>query len=156
MISYSFAKNLLPSQKKSDRYNIMKGFQRLLMLVVGFFAVGCQTDNIADNAVDTAAGVSRETTTLTISISQTRTSLGEKVGDTYPVYWSEGDRIVVNGLLSNEAEIDAENVSRANFEFAKESISYPYHITYPYCAATTAGQPMVEFPAEQNYSKGTS
>jgi len=53
----------------------------LLLAVAGFFAVGCQNDNTSDNAVNVGDGA-----TLTISLPQTRTSLGGKVGDTYPVY----------------------------------------------------------------------
>ena len=57
--------------------------------------------------------------TLEISLEQTRTSLGSKSADEYPVYWSEGDMIAINGKCSNAAKIDAEN--RANAVFTKNS-----------------------------------
>ena len=122
----------------------------LLLAVASIFAVGCQTDNTSDNAVNVGDG-----TTLTISLPQTRTSLGEKVGDTYPIYWSEGDKIVVNGKLSNEVQINAENGASASFYFSNTVLSHPYHITYPHCASTSAEQAVVEFPAEQVYTEGT-
>ena len=126
----------------------MKRF--LLLLAVGIFAVGCQTDQTADNPIN------EEGTTISISLEPTRTSLGNKGEDgIYPVFWSEGDKIVVNGKLSNEVKIDAENRTKASFSFAEGSISHPYHITYPYSASTTAEQSIVEFLGEQNYAEGT-
>ena len=127
----------------------MKKFS-LILAIVAIFAVGCQTDNTSDNAVNVGDG-----TTLTISLPRTRTSLGEKVGDTYPIYWSEGDKIVVNGTLSNEVQINAENRASASFYFSNTVLSHPYHITYPYCESTSAEQAVVEFPAEQEYTEGT-
>ena len=73
--------------------------------------IGCTTD-INDKNI--AAGGS--VTELTISTQPTRTSLGGKVDDTYPVYWSEGDRIVINGTLSEEAILDGENCTEAKFK----------------------------------------
>ena len=122
----------------------------LLLAVANIFAVGCQNDNTSDNAVNVSDG-----TTLTISLPQTRTSLGGKVGDTYPVYWSEGDKIVVNGTLSEEVKINSEDKTLASFGFSNGLPSTPYHITLPYCSATSAEQPVVEFPAEQEYTEGT-
>ena len=94
------------------------------------------------------------TTSLTISLEQTRTVLGNKVGDNYPVYWSEGDRIAINGECSTAAEISAENRASASFK-VEGNIKSPYCITYPYTEATTANAPKVIFPAEQSYTEGT-
>ena len=121
------------------RFGIILGFALLF--------VGCQRDFTADNTVGGG-------NTLTVSISKTRTSMGGKVGDTYPVYWSEGDKIVVNGVLSNEAQIDADEPTTATFKF-DSNIAYPYNITYPYCEVTSAEQPIVEFATEQNYIEGS-
>ena len=115
----------------------MKSFLKLLLLV-GMAFTACQTDRTA--IID---GV----TSLEISIPHTRTSLGEKVDGTYPVYWSEGDKISVNGVASSEAVIDGANPSRAQFSF-DETVNYPLNILYP--AGTK-----VRFPAEQSYAEGT-
>ena len=92
-------------------------------------------------------------TTLTISLEQSRTSLGEKAGNHYPVYWSEGDKISINGACST-AEIDQKNSATATFDIPS-SVSRPYHITYPYCAESSTEQPSVVFPAEQLYTEGS-
>ena len=125
--------------------------KHLLITNLLFFAAvlfgGCQRDLTSGVAGDNE-------TVLTISLGKTRTSLGGKVGDKYPVYWSDGDQIVVNGIESNEIVIDADNHSLATFTFSSD-IKRPYNITYPYCEATSAEQPIVEFPAEQNYTEGS-
>ena len=106
---------------------------------------GCQTDP------ETAPVDTGEVTKLQISLESTRTSLGEKVGDTYPVYWSEGDKISVNGEASSEAVINGDNRSVATFD-AASNVTRPYHITYPYSEGVS---PKVLFPAEQVYTEGT-
>ncbi len=110
--------------------------------------IGCTTD-INDKNI--AAGGS--VTELTISTQPTRTSLGGKVNDTYPVYWSEGDRIVINGTLSEEAILDGENCTEAKFKV--EATNYPLNIVYPYTSTTTADAPKVVIPTEQHYIDGT-
>ena len=123
----------------------------LLNLLACIFAVGCQVGDNTDNTINTdTKGV-----VLGVSLEQTRTSLGAKDGDTYPVYWSEGDKIVVNGVLSDEGIISTSNKAYAEFEFSNGSITYPYNITYPYCASTTAEKAVVAFATEQEYTKGT-
>ena len=110
--------------------------------------IGCTTD-INDKNI--AAGGS--VTELTISTQPTRTSLGGKVDDTYPVYWSEGDRIVINGTLSEEAILDGENCTEAKFKV--DATNYPLNIVYPYTSTTTADAPKVVIPTEQHYTEGT-
>lgn len=113
------------------------------------FAAGCQTDISADLTTSERGAV------LNVSLAPTRVSLGGKVGATYSAYWNEGDRLAVNGKESGEAIIDAEDRSKATFEFSEQTtLSYPFNITYPYCAVA-AEQAMVEFPAKQNYAEGS-
>ena len=107
---------------------------------------GCQTDPTTTNPI----GGGNETT-ISISLEQTRTVLGEKQGDVYPLYWSEGDRIAINGVVSDEAAIDATNKRVAKFEVGSV-LEKPYHITYPYSEGVT---PNILFPAEQSYAEGT-
>ena len=106
--------------------------------------------------IDTPTNVVGEggVTKLEVALPQTRTYLGEKLGDLYPMYWSEGDKIVVNGLISNEVKIDAENRSSATFE-VEGVLDYPLSVTYPYAVGTTAANPVVEFKAEQTCVHGT-
>ena len=72
------------------------------VILAGLMLAGCQ--NFTEQDV---AGVNG--TCLSVSLAETRTSLGEKSGDHYPVYWSEGDCIVVNGIKSQAAQINANN-----------------------------------------------
>ena len=120
----------------------------VVALLCGSMFTSCQKDSTSD-----VVNGGNETV-LTVSLGKTRTSMGGKVGDTYPVYWSEGDCIAVNGVLSNEAQIDADEPATATFKF-DSNIAYPYNITYPYCEVTSAEQPIVEFATEQNYIEGS-
>ena len=72
----------------------------LILLCVAMFW-SCQTDNTTD--IVSVGSV----TQLTVSTPETRTSLGGKSEGTYPVYWSEEDCIVVNGVKSSKASIDS-------------------------------------------------
>ena len=121
-----------------------KLFNNSIAIIFALLAVGCQSDLTTDNTI--CSGVS----TLTISTPATRTYLGTKDSDTYPLYWSEGDRIVVNGNISNEAVINPSNPSSASFTL-DAVIDYPLSIIYS--ATTSAGS--VCFPQEQTYEANT-
>ena len=122
-------------------------YSALLAVAIALQLVGCQTD-------PTDVSIQEKSHTFDLSIASTRTLFGEKAGDCYPVYWSEGDRIVVNGITSKEGAISSDDRSRAIFEI-EGVLQTPYLITYPYCEATTKEKPMVVFPAEQMYAEGT-
>ena len=126
----------------------MKKAPLILPILVLLF-VGCTTENTLDNT-----NIEGGKVVLTLSTRSTRTSLGKKEGDTYPVYWSEGDKIVVNGSISDEAIINDKSASTAQFTI-ENSIERPYHITYPYTEGCTKEAPRVTFPAEQHYIEGS-
>ena len=122
----------------------MKFTTRLIAVVVCTVALfGCQTDPTAEIVVN------GEKTTLSISLEPSRTSLGAKDGNQYPVFWSEGDYIAVNGVAS-KATIDPSNKSVATFTV---TASEPYKIVYPYTEGLAAEK--VLFPTEQSYVEGT-
>ena len=126
----------------------MKNFTLWLIALVLLLA-GCSTDPTTDNIIE-----NDEVSTLTLSIQPTRTSLGDKSGESYPIYWCEGDKIVVNGIVSEEAEIDSTDPASATFTI-NSKLSYPFAVTYPYTPATSAEAPKVEFLAEQEYCEGS-
>ena len=97
-------------------------------LVLGCF--GCTNEPAEEGVVvTTPADYSLE---VKIANSQTKVSLGNKGNDgVYPLYWSEGDKIWVNGNISNEAVIDEVNPSCARFDFKSVVLDYPYNILYP-------------------------
>ena len=122
----------------------------LLFVSMLLFAVGCQPNTPPEVVLDD------NSLTLSLPLLQTRVALGKEGDDnTYPVYWGKGDRVVVNGVASDEVGSDEDNKSTATFDFGTEELSYPYNVTYPYCALSTAEKSYVEIPAVQTYVKGT-
>ncbi len=122
----------------------MKKLSKIFMTVAALFAgVACTTDITEDLGVQ-ADGL----TTITLSLEESRTQLGEKAGDSYPLYWSAGDKISVNGVESGEAAI-GENSATASFTLPG-TLATPYCIAYP---AAAEGQ--VLFAAEQSYVEGS-
>ena len=133
----------------------MKNFLLTILMLISALFVGCQTDLASDSIVEGNIANGEGVTTLTISTTEaTRTVLGEKSGDTYPLYWSEGDRIAANGVQSEPAVINEANAASAQFTFST-AINYPFSVTYPYTSTSTASAPKVVFPAEQSYAEGT-
>ena len=126
----------------------MKNLLYAVVFLLTAIFCGCQTDNTTD------VQHNGDGTTITITLPESRTSLGEKEGATYPVYWSEGDRIAINGVSSQDVSINADDRSKATF-FLDESVKYPYSITYPYTSTTTASSPKVVVPTVQNYTEGS-
>ncbi|MBE6198182.1 MAG: hypothetical protein E7141_05855 [Rikenellaceae bacterium] len=126
----------------------MKNLLYAVVFLLTAILCSCQTDNTTD------VQHNGDGTTITITLPESRTSLGEKEGTTYPVYWSEGDRIAINGVSSQDVSINADDRSKATF-FVGESVKYPYSITYPYTSTTTASSPKVVVPTVQNYTEGS-
>ena len=122
----------------------MKNLAKLFMAVAVLFAgFACTTDATEDLGV--AVGGQ---TTITLSLEEaTKTQLGEKADDVYPLYWSEGDQISVNGLASNAL---TEGGSAKGVFTIDGTLTYPYSVVYP---ASSANQ--VTFPATQEYVAGT-
>ena len=120
---------------------LTKFFVAVAVLLAGF---ACTTDATEDLGVAIDGQ-----TILTISLEESRTQLGEKAGDRYPLYWSEGDQISVNGVVSS-ALTEGGNTS-ASFAF-DGTLSYPYSVIYP---AQPEGATEVVFPASQQYVAGT-
>ena len=107
--------------------------KRLYFFVVATLVLGCfgcanlpiEEDSVVVEPADY---------TLEVSIAEphTKVSLGSKgENGVYPLYWSAGDRILVNGHKSSEAIIDEANPSCARFSFEDVILNYPYDILYP-------------------------
>ena len=123
----------------------MKNLAKLFFVVAAMFAsFACATDATEDLGVG-AAGV----TEITISLEESRTQLGEKAGESYPLYWSNGDKISVNGVESNAITV-GENATVASFT-VPGTLATPYCIAYP---AAAEGQ--VLFAAEQTHADDTT
>ena len=112
----------------------MKNFTKILLAVVAFFAYACATDTTEDLGIQ--VGGADQTTTITLSLEESRTQLGEKAGDLYPLQWSEGDKISINGVESNALGASEAGKTAATFSVAGTPAK-PYCIAYP---AAPAGQ----------------
>ena len=122
----------------------------LFLLFVSALVVSCVNYNEADPIINP-----NSISTISVELAQTpRTALGERDNGYYPLYWSEGDVIAVNGVCSGEAQINAQERSVAEFDLLTTH-TYPLSITYPYTSSTTKDAHKVLFPAEQEYTKGS-
>ena len=134
----------------------MKNLFKFLLAVVALAVVGCTTDTTEDLApnIDKGNGL----TTITLSLDGTRTHLGAKGEEGYPLYWSKGDKIAINGVASAPLGEEADGQVAATFTFDGE-LTAPYNVVYPAPAegvtASTEGLYPVTFPAVQEYVEGT-
>lgn len=89
---------------------------------------------------------------LTITLSQTKTHLGEREGSgpySYKIYWSNGDKISVNGIESAALTGLAGTERTATFGFASSLGSAPYKILYP--SSVYGDATHITLPAVQTY-----
>ena len=139
----------------------MKNLTKIFLAVaVAMFAFACVTDTTEDLGIQINKGGG--ITELSLSLEESRTHLGEKAEGVYPLYWSDGDAIAVNGVVS--APLTTGGEVTATFSFAEE-VKTPLHIVYPASAvATVEGEETetpaatvsaVNFLAEQPYTVGT-
>ena len=122
----------------------MKNLAKIFTAVVaGVLTLSCVTDTTEDLGVNLGEG---QTTTISIELDdESRTYIDEKNGEEYPMYWSEGDKISINGTESQKAVINSDEPTKASFVVAGVQQT-PYCIAYP---AAPAGQ--VKFAAEQTH-----
>ena len=104
----------------------MRKLTKFFIAVVLLEAYACTTDTTQSLDAPHGQGL----TEITISIEESRTQLGEYNGELYPLYWSEGDQISVNGLPSDE--LTAEKAGDASAVFSVAGLSADtYCIAYP-------------------------
>ena len=93
---------------------------------------------------------------LTVQLSvpasaNTKTVLGLKNGDTYPVYWSPEDVITLNGTAATEFT-PSDDSKTATAKFKLTSLTAPYCFLYGGVSGTSN---QVSFPSTQNYVEGS-
>ena len=85
---------------------------------------GCTTDTTKEVATNDNKVV------IDLSADATRTSLGDKNADSaYPVLWSAGDKIAVNGIASEP--LAAEYDGKTHAQFTVTGVAAPYNVIYP-------------------------
>ncbi len=132
------------------------------MAVVLLATYSCVQDTTEDLAPSISGSVngSGEVKTLQVTLpNPTRTEMGDKVDGKYPVFWSEGDVLAVNGEPTTKITINPENKSIAVFDLPLGS-TIPYNIVYPYPGEDVAvnsesGLYPVVFSANQQHTEGT-
>ena len=131
--------------------HLTKLFVSAALLFAGF---ACTTDATEDLGVQLNGAGQTE---IILSLEESRTQLGEKADGVYPLYWSEGDKIAVNGVVSNEVPADAVGAAAATFTL-NGTLAYPYNVIYPAPAenveAVAEGCYPVVFPTTQEYKAG--
>ncbi len=90
-------------------------------------------------------------TVLTLELpGATKTVLGDAQDGVRPVLWCKGDKISVNGVVSNPLDVEG-NALKADFVLS-EQVSAPYEIIYP--AGMVKDAATITLPAGQNYAAG--
>ena len=90
-------------------------------------------------------------TVLTLELpGTTKTVLGDAQGGVRPVLWCKGDKISVNGVVSDPLDVEG-NALKADFVLS-EQVSAPYEIIYP--AGMVKDAATVTLPAGQKYAEG--
>ena len=123
----------------------MKNLMKIFMVIAALVAASCTTDVTEDLSANVGAVGQTE---IVLSLEESRTQLGEKAGDLYPLYWSEGDKISVNGVESNALSV-SENSTVATFTVTG-ALTAPYCIAYP-----AAAKDEVVFADQQSHTEGT-
>ena len=129
-----------------------KIFTYIAIIALAALTAGCAKESdIQDKELAQASG--EETTltvTLNVPVSETKTTLGSKSGSTYPILWSAGDVITLNGTAATEFTPASGNAS-ATAKFKVDNLTAPYNFLY----RGVAGQSnQVSFPATQVYVAG--
>ena len=134
-------------------------FFRCVAVVSLLWATSCSNGEISE-CTDSS---DHETLPIELGVRvhdvSTRTHLdpdGAGTGTVIPVYWSDGDRINVNGSNSDPLRVGNDE-KRIDAEFTVRNVTAPFYILYPagiyMNAADESGRLVtVELPAEQHYS----
>ncbi len=94
-----------------------------------------------------------QTTVLEVSLdSGTKTHMGASAEGERPVYWSEGDQLCLNGVVSSALSGVGEAVSSAQFTFPGV-INPPFSLLYP--ASFYKDADTVTFPDSQTWVSGS-
>ena len=133
----------------------MKTLAKIFMAVVaGVLAFSCVTDTTEDLGVNLGEG---QSTTIGISLEDSRTHItgATDAEGKYLMYWSEDDKIAVNGKASEPLKDVPEGTKSATFK-VNAVLDYPYEIVYPAPAegvkAQAEGCQVVTFPSVQAHN----
>ena len=130
----------------------MKRYNYLIFFAAAAFAAACAKEAPLEEEALPSVETRDVMLGLTMPSSETRTVLGSKSGSNYPVYWQAGDRISLNGALSEAVPSEDSGKNKTTLLVRDASISAPYNVLYPGEAGVAD---KVTFPATQDYTSGT-
>lgn len=128
----------------------------ILFSTAAFFLAGCYPENGPSNPSEKEEEQIPPVTLELSSTLETKTVLGEMEGGVYRVYWSEGDRVCVNGEKSS-ALLGLDGPA-ANGSFTVSGVKPPYHVFYPSirCGEMAEdGMASISIPPVQAYKKNS-
>jgi hypothetical protein len=122
------------------------------VFALAVLALGCSKevdvqDDLQSEAVNDGL---EETITVMLSVPETpetKTTLGAKDGSSYPVLWSAGDVITLNGTAASEFTPASGNAT-ATAKFKVTNLAAPYNFLY---RGVSGQSNQVTFPANQAY-----
>lgn len=127
----------------------------LMIFALAAIAAGC-TQTEPQEPVE--GGITVLEATLGEDPSEARTAIGEKTGNTYPVIWTEGDCISVNGCPSLPLTATSIGSTGKTATFEVEGlVSAPYKGVYPLSAVSSYANDTYEvtLPQVQEYTAGS-
>lgn len=136
----------------------MKRLFTLLSLAVALLAVSCSEDPTTDDVQLGGGGNNTENPEegpmkyITIGFDDvTRVAVGEEENGKVPLYWSEGDKMMVNKTTAS-SEVAAEYSGKKTAVIGvPEATTYPMTLVYPYAASTKSAKWFI-LDAEQTYN----
>ena len=102
---------------------VMKCITCMALVAVLLSVCSCES-------ADSEVAIPKQGTTVTVGLTQTKTSLGASENGLRRILWTSGDCIVINGDTSSGAVVNAEDGGVASFDFSSELI-YPFNVLYP-------------------------
>lgn len=119
----------------------------LLTAIVFVLPFSCAKNNLPESE----PGVETMILSARLAHQETKTMLGVPSAGVCPVLWKTGDRVSVNGVVSDNAVTAGENGTK-DVDFTISSpVSAPYKVLYP----GTASENMISLPSTQNYVTGS-
>ena len=124
--------------------SLMTSFMRkigFILLASSWIIPSCSKQQENTPATDGPAKLYK----LSASVDETKTTIAKDV-DVYKIKWATGDKISVNGQLSNEVSAADNGKKSVNFTVTLGETG-PYKVLYP----ATTSENVVSLPATQNY-----
>ena len=119
----------------------------LLTAIVFVLPFSCAKNSLPESD----PGVETMILSARLAHQETKTMLGVPSAGVCPVLWKTGDRVSVNGVVSDNAVTAGENGTK-DVDFTISSpVSAPYKVLYP----GTASENMISLPSTQNYVTGS-